>query len=359
MSRSSMPRKIGLAATLALLLLLAAIIAPSPVAHAQGGQGDKVVLGQNYTLASGEQLNGNLTVLGGNVSLEEGSRVEGDVVLLGGNLTAAGEVRGNVSVFGGSLSLASTAVVRGDLATFGGALHQSPGAQVNGRTVQSFKTPQLGDNLPALPFVAPALPLIPQAPAVPAPPARPAAPAGPGILGRFIVWQFATLGWSVLLALLGIAAILLAPRHMERIASTASTDPVVSVGVGLLTLVVAALAGGVLILACGLGLLVWLATFLGWLVGWLTVGLWLGRRLLQALRVHTASSLVEVALGVFLLTVAARLPCIGIVVGFSAGALGLGAVVLTRFGARPYVHTLPPTGYLGPGSAAAEDHPLP
>jgi hypothetical protein len=357
-----MGRKMMLAGCLALLLLLTAFVMPGPVAHSQGGEGDKVVLGQSYTLGTGERLGGNLTVLGGNVKLEKGSLVDGNVVELGGNLGAAGEIRGNLSVFGGSVDLASNAVVQGDLATFGGALHRAPGAQVHGRTVESFKAPQLGDTLPALPFVPPALPLVPQLPAapeVPATPATPAAPSGPGLFGRFVIWQLATVGWAVLLALLGIGAILLAPRHIERIASAVAAEPVFSVAVGLLTLIVAALAGTLLLLACGLGLLVWFATFLGLLVGWLAVGLLLGQRLLRALRLHTASSLPEEALGVFLTTVVARLPCIGFLFALVAGSLGLGAVVLTRFGTRSFARMNTPAGYLGRGASAADDRPLP
>ncbi len=355
-----MYRRMMLAAGLVLLLLLTAVALPGTVVHAQGGTGDKVVLGQSYTLGAGERLSGNLTVLGGDVRLEKGSRVEGDVVELGGTLSAAGEIGGNVSVFGGSLELASTAVVQGDLATFGGALREAAGAQVHGRTVQSFKAPRLGDNLPALPFVAPALPLAPQAPLAPA------APPHPGLLGRFVVWQLATLGWAVLLALLGIGAILLMPRQMERIASTIATEPVFSGAVGLLTLVVAALAGTILLLACGLGLLIWFATGLGLLVGWLAIGLWLGQRLLRALQLHTTSSLPEVGIGVFLTTVVARLPCIGFLVTLAGGCVGLGAVMLTRFGSRPFVRANTSTGYLGPGrqpagpgGAAADEQPLP
>ena len=347
-----MYRKLALAAGLALVVLLTVLAIPGQVAHAQGGGSDKVVLGQSYTLGSRERLDGNLTVLGGNVKLEAGSRVEGDVVELGGSLSAAGEIGGNLSVFGGSLDLASTALVEGDLATFGGALHRAPGAQVQGSTVESFRGPRLGDALPTLP-------LVPRAPELPNAPDRPAASPGPGPLGRFLVWQLATLGWAVLLALLGVGAVLLAPRHIERIASTAAGEPVFSLGVGLLTGVVAALAGTILLLACGLGLLIWLAVFFGLLVGWLAVGLWLGQRLLRALRLPTASSLPEVALGVFLITFMARLPCLGFLVALFAGSLGLGAVVLTRFGSRPFARPSAPAGYLGPGASAAGDPPLP
>jgi len=43
------------------------------------------------------------------------------------------------------------------------------------------------------------------------------------------------------------------------------------------------------------------------------------------------------AAGVFIITFMARvLPCVGAVFGFVVSAIGLGAVVLTRFGARTY-----------------------
>jgi hypothetical protein len=91
-----------------------------------------------------------------------------------------------------------------------------------------------------------------------------------------------------------------------------------------------------LLIACGLGLLVWLALVAGAVVGWVAAGLWLGQRLLWGLKVRTRSAVGEVVVGVFLLTFLARLPfCIGFLVALVFGSLGLGAVVLTRFGTRP------------------------
>jgi hypothetical protein len=43
------------------------------------------------------------------------------------------------------------------------------------------------------------------------------------------------------------------------------------------------------------------------------------------------------ALGVFIITFLSRLPfCLGGIFGVMIGAIGLGAVLLTRFGTRPY-----------------------
>ena len=105
---------------------------------------------------------------------------------------------------------------------------------------------------------------------------------------------------------------------------------------GLLTLVVGILASSLLLIACCIGLLGWLALGIAWLVGWLAVGLWLGQRMLQALNVRNATAIGEVALGVAVITILARLPwCIGFLFGVVIGCIGLGAVVLARFGLPP------------------------
>jgi hypothetical protein len=169
-------------------------------------------------------------------------------------------------------------------------------------------------------------------------------------LNAFVVWQLVTIGWVLGLALLGVLAVALAPKAMGRIASQAAGDTFVSFGMGLLTLVVGFLLGLLLLIACCIGLLGWLALGVAWLIGWLAVGLWLGQRLLQALHVRDTSSLGEAALGVTIITILARLPwCIGFLCGLVLGCIGLGAVVLTRFG------TQPPSGKTTDSGRRAED----
>jgi hypothetical protein len=326
--------KVGLAVLLALLLL----VVPFSAAYAQDGRGDKVIFGQNFVLHSGERVQGNLTEFGGNVTLEEGSRVDGDVAVMGGSLSASGGIGGNLSVLGGSVDLTGTADVGGDLAAFGGSLHRAPGATIHGRTTEGFGVPRLGQRILPLPLRN----------AIPNGPAASSRPLD--FLGGWIRWEVTTVAWALVAALLGVAAVLVFPRPVGRVASTVVSEPAVSLGLGLLTLVVALFGGALLLLACGLGLLVWLATMAGLLVGWIAIGLWVGQLLLGALRVRTASSLAEVALGAFVISVIQRVPCLGPVFGVLVGAIGLGAVVLTRFGTRSYSRTTgAPAG--GPGSA--------
>ena len=319
--------RVSLAVFLAVLLL--ALIGPA--ALAQDGTGDRLVFGENYVLAAGQQLNGNLAVFMGNATLESGSLVQGDVAVFGGSLTVAGAVRGRVAVFGGAVSLADTAVVQGDLAVLGGSLERAPGARVSGEVWSGLRSGE-GRQL----WPQPELPGIPEPVRPEAPRVTADTPGGVlGFLGRILRWEAETLAFCLFLAFLGVLAVAFAPKAMARIASTAATEPAVSFGVGLLSLVVALFGGLLLLLACGLGLLVWLIVSLAWLVGWLAVGLWIGQRLLRAFKARQPSALVEVAVGVILITVLARLPwCIGFLAGLIVGCIGLGAVVLTRFGTQ-------------------------
>ncbi len=318
---------------LALVLLGVLLVMPTQVAFAQDTGGDKLVLGGNYVLRANEDLNGSLAVVGGNATLEPNSLLKGDVVVLGGALTIGGTVRGSVAVFGGAVTLADGAVVTGDLASFGGALERAPGAVITGEVFDAFRSSRGGGDVIPTPQ-APQLPTAPSASGVPSVSDATREPLR--ALGQLLGWEVRTAAWALLLVLLGLAAVVLAPKAVSRIASQVAGEPILSFGVGLLTLIVAALAGVLLLIACGLGLLIWLTTAFALLVGWIAVGLWVGQRLLRGLKARQPSSLGAVALGVALITVGARLPwCLGFPIAVILGSIGLGAVVLTRFGTQP------------------------
>jgi hypothetical protein len=304
--------------TLGALVLLSLMI-PWSAASAQGYQGDQVVIGQGFLLAPGEELNGNLAVIGGPAIIEKGSTITGNLAVVGGKLTLSGEVQGDLVAIGAQLILHEGAVVEGDLVSFGASTERAPGVVVHGDSLGILDAIQTPWHFPWS-----------EGPRWWRPGVTPLS-----IVAGIVLWPVKALGWGLLLALLGVLAVSVAPEAIRRVSSAASTHTVLSCGVGLLTLVIAAVAGTLLIVLCCLGLLVWALTLFAWLVGWLGVGFWAGQLVLQSLRVRNASALGEVALGLVLITVLARLPwCIGGVFGLILGSLGLGAVVLTRFGLR-------------------------
>jgi hypothetical protein len=299
---------------------------------AQGPDGDQFIVGQDVVLRSGDEITGSLAVVGGDIRLEPESVVDGDVALMGGDLRVGGTVTGDVVVFGGSIRLDESAVIEGSLAAIGSSIERAPGARVNGEVFDSkpFSVPR-GLAPPDLPPLAPLRP----------------EPAEPSLPWSILLWPLQALGWSLFMAFFAALAVLIAPRNMGRIANAVAAQPLMSFAVGLVTLAVSALAGLVLLICCCLGLIVWLGAAFAAFLGWIAVGLWVGQALLNALRMRDASSYLEAAVGVFVITFASRLPfCIGWIIGTPIAALGLGAVVLTRFGTRSY-----PVGSMGDDAA--------
>ncbi|MGE5602680.1 MAG: hypothetical protein ACM30E_06490, partial [Nitrososphaerales archaeon] len=279
-----------LSGVLLVLVLLAGSLAP--VAFAQGTTGDKVVMGESYVLQSGQTLDGNLAVLGGSADIQTGATVNGDVSVLGGSATVGGTVTGNVTLLGGTAQLGETSVVYGNVANLAGSVQRAPGAVVHGDIFNGLRTPNR----------------INPAPVVPNFNAQGETPRS--WFARFIGWQFGTIGSILLMGLLGFVLVIVAPRGVGRVASAIAVQSALSFVFGFLTLLLGILAGGILLIACGLGLLLWFALVAAGVLGWIGVGLWLGQLLLCGVKMRSAYAIADVLVGIVILTFMSRLPCI-------------------------------------------------
>jgi hypothetical protein len=128
---------------------------------------------------------------------------------------------------------------------------------------------------------------------------------------------------------------LFAPEHLRRTTSAVVKRPFESWGLGLLTLILLVVAIPVSILTCiGPFILVFLLVC-ALALGWVAMGYELGRRMAQAFN-QNWTIVLEAWVGTLSLGVIVSLigivPCVGWVVPIIVGALGLGAVLLTRFG---------------------------
>ncbi len=287
---------------------------------------DKVVFGDTFTLGSGDIVDGNLTVLGGVVALENGSSVTGDVVLLGSTLNADGDVSGNVSTLGGSLFLGDQAVIHGNLSMLGGTLHRSAGAQILGQVVNGGIGP-LNLSLPRLPY-------------------------GINLWSGFqpIFNLFRTIINVLVLAALAILVVLLWPRPTDRIAQAVGAQPVITGGLGLLTVVVLPALLIILlitIILIPLSILGFLVLGIASLFGWIAVGLEVGKRIAQMFKQDWQPA-IAAGLGTLVITLISSfigaIPCIGWFVPFLIGMVGLGGVIITRFGSQAYPLANPPSG---------------
>ena len=101
----------------------------------------------DYTLPSGQTLQGNLIITSGDANLEEGSRVTGDVLMTSGNLKAAGQIDGDIVMSSGDIMLGPEAVIHGSIRATSGDVHQADGAQVRGRIATNQSTFPFGGGI--------------------------------------------------------------------------------------------------------------------------------------------------------------------------------------------------------------------
>lgn len=311
---------------LLIALLIAVLVATLlPVgALAKELREDRIVFGDNFILRSGDELNGSLVVFGGSATLEADTTVDGDVVILGGNLDADGLITGNVVSIGGNVDLGDNAVVENDIVVFGSNLDQALGASVGGDIVDEMTGP-LSFNF-SRDYNMPAFRL------------------GVNPFFRLIWFGLRALLWAIL----AVVLVLFLPKQLDQIGTTVVRQPLVSGGLGLLTMFIVPVVLLLLLitLICSpLSLLGMLALGVAWAFGLIALGLELGKRLAKILNQEWAPAL-SAGVGTLLLVIVlnglrAVVPCIGWVFPAIAGMVGLGAVILTRFGSQPYPQAAP------------------
>lgn len=305
------------------VVLVLALALPTTAFAAEPAQG-QLVMGGTFTLEEGETLHGDLVVFGGSVDLEAGSVVQGDVLLLGGTAEIDGEITGELALLGGNADLGATAVIEGNIVSLGGGLRQAEGAEIGGDVVSADEF--------SFPFEIdiPSVTTFPR-------------PFGFGF--RFNpVWDLVWFGFrSLLIAALAVLVVSFWPDPTERSARAVVSQPLLSGGLGLLTFI----AGPILLLVLAITIILSPVSLLAFVLlvvaavfGWIVIGTEVGKRLAAAFtwEMHPAASAGIGTLGMSLVVGGIGLiPCVGWLATFVVAAVGLGAVLLTRFGTREYI----------------------
>lgn len=316
---------------ISLLVLLGLLLLPSSVVQAQNPDPEDVVLvGDNYTLKSGETLDTNLVVIGGNITIESEAVVNGDVVLIGGNMDASGDVNGSVVLVGGNIELSSeisgdlaliggqahltdTAVVDGNVATVGGQLDRDADAQINGEIVNNV--PPDFDHPPEVPDV-PNVPNVPPSPDF-------------GFFFDPIGEIFWVIGKALVMAVIALLLTLFLDVQIKRIGDYVVDQPLIAGSVGLLSIFVSILLFLTLIPA--------FVTFCAWILGIVAIGQEVGDRFTRAIN-QTWQPIIATAFGTFLLTLVAgfigMITCVGWLFNLILALVGIGGVMMTRFGSQ-------------------------
>jgi len=296
---------------------------------------------------SGRYRHGGARVrVGGDVEVGEDEAVTDDVVVVLGSARVDGLVEGSVVAVGGSIVLGPKARVQGDVTAVGGGIERSSGAVIEGESHEvRFSGPHLGPLFRARPWKAWHW------------------SGGPfeGVSGGSVD-LLSTLVRIGLVALFAALIAAVAPGAVRRVADRAAAEPWRAGLVGLaaellfvplLVLTVAILAisiiGIPLLLLVPFGLIAVAGAFLMGLAGTgCALGTWVGRRSGGGAPGLLASLVIGLAV-VWALTVVARFAGLagmpvrvivsvvllaGFLVEYVAWTVGIGAVVLTRFGRR-------------------------
>ena len=148
---------------------------------------------------------------------------------------------------------------------------------------------------------------------------------------------------SFILAALAVLVVIFWPKTTSRVASTVIGQPLATGGIGLLTLVV----GPILLLLLMITVCLIPVSIIGILIlvvsvvfGWIALGLEVGKRLAIALN-QEYQPVVMAGLGTLVLSLVVNginfIPCVGWLAPFVVSAVGLGGVILSRFGTQTYM----------------------
>ncbi len=261
-------------------------------------------------------VNGNKDTIvrfGRDVNVGRGEIVYGDVIVFNGDATIAGAVTGNVVVLGGDAELRSSAHINGELTVIGGNIEREPGARIGGgvRGAQNIS-----------PFDS-----------------RYSWFWSPGAwLGVSLIVNF-----IVILGSIGLGALIVAliPDHIEKTALFIAREPWQSIGVGFLAFILIIPAIVVLaITLIGIALIPLFILFviISFIYGYFAACLIIGKRIFEVAKSASSSQIFEMIVGVLIVGVLRFVPFIGGLLGFVISLLGVGAVLLTKFGTgKPWV----------------------
>jgi hypothetical protein len=305
------------------LLLMASLACASQSRNVKGFD-----LQRSYTLKSGERLNGDQVVLAYDIKLSPGSVIDGNATLTGNSVTLGAEVDGDVVVVADNVSVGDTAHVTGDLIVCSKNFEQNPAAQVDGQVKEECT------NSGSVSFSN-------------------TVESGWDAWRSSILFRLSSsIAGALLFGALAALGTVLVPQPLVRMSESVQQSPWRAGGIGFLTMLVA--IGLTIIYSISLLLVLpvillpfvivgWMIVALFSLLGWVALAQPFGVFLVRRLGMDRQPRMVSAALGGIALALLLRVwsifwftAWIGILATIILGSVGLGAVLLTHVGTRPY-----------------------
>jgi uncharacterized membrane protein YqjE len=306
------------------LVVVALVLAGFVLVRPALAQGQACVrIGGDLVVAAGESCSGDAIAIGGDLVVQ--GSVGGNAVSLGGSVQVEGRVAGDVVSVGGEVQLQDGAQVEGNVTALGGSLRRAPGAVVRGNIVESGVVLPVWSSREGQPLVSVGLRLL-------------AALLSSGL----------AFGLCLLVALV-LRSVW--PQRTEVMVATLRHEFAISVGMGLVSGVLLALAVPLLTIFLAviiIGIIaipfLYILLVLVYVVALTITGLALGEVLIARVGRNHPPQWLAAALGLAILVPltiipGVLIPCLGpLWVGFVPCG-GVGAIVLSRLGTlcRPAV----------------------
>lgn len=312
----------------------------------------RVKFGGGITVEEGEVVEEAVAILG---SVRVDGEVSRDVAAVGGSVTVNGRVDGNVVAVGGSVHLGPDAEVLGDVTSVGGTIEREEGSRIHGSTQEVGVSPGRGWDDDDIDF-------------------RPGFGSWPFFGGAHdVVWKMIHIA---IMALLVFLCLLVARRPLEEVERYVAAEPWKAGAVGFLAfvlfiplLVVVTILLAITIIGCALFLLypfLFIGLILAAVLGYAAVAYRLGRFLevrfnrsfgnpygvalmgVLAIEIWSLIGRVFGLAGGVLDVVGLMILVGGFAVQCAAWFVGIGAVLLARFGSSPGRWPQPATAPIPP-----------
>ena len=243
------------------------------------------------------------------VTIEENIKVR-NVFVLRGQITISGTVEQNVVAIGGSIVLTRTAVVNGDVVALGGIIVMGKGADVHG-TLTEINSSNISAAISDL-----------------------LSDDWEGWSWLFAIFSVVVFCAILILALLIVALI---PKPIQVIAETIKTNTFkVSLSglLGLLLIVPIAVLLTISVIGIVLIPLEMILVVSAALLGFIAVSQLVGRRVLMLIKRTGGGVIRQTFWGLITLWLIGWIPYVGWIIKVLAVVLGLGGVIMTRFGTK-------------------------
>jgi len=278
-------------------------------------RGNQLIIARNFSIPPGCILEGDIVAMGANISLSPGAMVKGNILLIGSSLESKGIIHGDLNLLAGSAVLRDGSILNGDINQLFNHVILDQKAQVIG-SINSISFPGIPTER-----ITGLITLIsnrfnPQ---------------------NWLKWGIIQITATSFLAL--IAGIWLKKR-MVVMNRQIQSQPLLSWGAGVMALAIVPIVSVILIITIclsPLGLFILAALAILYLAGWIALGISAGTALQACFKTQWPYEL-QAFLGAFMLGITTTLigwiPCLGWMFNILLSCIGLGSVIMTRFGSQ-------------------------